>query len=141
MDSSTSPNRAAAARPAGEPVRVLLVEDNPGDVRLFRELLRETGAAGFEIEVSGRLADAGARVAQGGIGLVLLDLSLPDSRGIETFQALHRAAPDIPVIVLSGLTNEAVAVQAVHEGAQDYLVKGVGDGHLLLRAMHYAIER
>jgi serine phosphatase RsbU (regulator of sigma subunit) len=122
-------------------VRVLLVEDNPGDVRLFRELLRDTGAEGFEIEVIGRLSDACARVAEGGIGLVLLDLSLPDSHGLETFQVLHRAAPAVPVIVLSGLTNEAVAVQAVHEGAQDYLVKGVGDGHLLVRAMQYAIER
>ncbi len=126
-----------------EPIRVLLVEDNPGDVRLFRELIRDTGVSAFEFDVAGRLGAALERLRRGDIGLVLSDLSLPDSRGLATFQALHRAAPDVPVIVLSGLADEAMAVQAVHEGAQDYLVKGVGlgDGHLLVRAMHYAIER
>lgn len=128
---------------SGGGIRVLLVEDNPGDVRLFRELIRDAGPSGFEFEVVGRLADAIARVERGGIGLVLSDLSLPDSQGLATFQALRRAVPDVPIIVLSGLANEALAVQAVHEGAQDYLVKGVGlgDGHLLVRAMQYAIER
>jgi sigma-B regulation protein RsbU (phosphoserine phosphatase) len=132
---------AAAAPSDGRPVlRVLLVEDNAGDVRLIRELIRETNA-GFEVEVTGRLAEGCARLTRGDIALVLLDLSLPDSQGIQTFQKLHQSAPDVPVIVLSGLTNESVAVQAVHDGAQDYLVKGAGDGNLLVRSMRYALER
>jgi sigma-B regulation protein RsbU (phosphoserine phosphatase) len=121
-------------------LHVLLVEDNAGDIRLIRELIRE-GSARFDVEVTGRLAEGCLRLRRGDINLVLLDLSLPDSHGIETFQKLHRAAPDVPVIVLSGLSNEAVAVQAVHEGAQDYLVKGEGDSKLLVRSMRYALER
>src|SRR6187455_2972636 len=138
--SDDSATTTAAAEGAPPMLRVLLVEDNAGDVRLIRELIRE-GSAGFEVEVTGRLAEGSARLARGDIALVLLDLSLPDSHGIETFQKLHQAVPEIPVIVLSGLSNEAVAVQAVHEGAQDYLVKGEGDSKLLVRAMRYALER
>jgi len=138
--SDVSATATAATEGAPPVLRVLLVEDNAGDIRLIRELIRE-GSAGFEVEVTGRLAEGSARLARGDIALVLLDLSLPDSHGIETFQKLHQAVPDIPVIVLSGLSNEAVAVQAVHEGAQDYLVKGEGDSKLLVRAMRYALER
>jgi sigma-B regulation protein RsbU (phosphoserine phosphatase) len=131
---------AAVTEGATPTLRVLLVEDNAGDIRLIRELIRE-GSAGFEVEVTGRLAEGCSRLRRGDVSLVLLDLSLPDSHGIETFQKLHRVAPEVPVIVLSGLSNEAVAVQAVHEGAQDYLVKGEGDSKLLVRAMRYALER
>jgi serine phosphatase RsbU (regulator of sigma subunit) len=140
-DASAAPGPEVSASPGENPLRVLLVEDNPGDVRLFRELVRESGGLGFSIEVLGRLAEAVTRLARGDIGLVLLDLSLPDSQGIGTFQRLHTAEPTIPIIVLSGLSNEDVAMQAVHEGAQDYLVKGAGDGQLLVRAMRYAVER
>src|SRR5205085_6525134 len=81
------------------------------------------------------------RLAQGGIGVVLADLSLPDSHGIETFERLHSQAPQVPIIVLSGLNDTRLAVQAVHDGAQDYLIKGQVDGQLLVRAIRYAIER
>src|SRR5258706_3541380 len=81
------------------------------------------------------------RLAFDSIGLLLSDLFLPDSQGLETFAQLHARAPHVPIIVLSGLNDTTVAVQAVHEGAQDYLIKGQVDGQLLVRAMRYAIER
>jgi sigma-B regulation protein RsbU (phosphoserine phosphatase) len=126
---------------ADQPVRVLLIEDNAGDSRLIREFIAESGGRAFEVEWAKRL-DAGLeRLARGDISVVLLDLSLPDSHGIATFLNLRARAPDVPVVVLSGLADETLAVQAVHEGAQDYLVKGQGDGRLLVRALRYAVER
>ena len=129
--------------PAAPPARlkVLLVEDNAGDARLIERMLAESGGREFELERVVKLADGLARLAAGGIALVLLDLSLPDSQGLETFTRLHAGAPTVPAIVLSGLNDERVAVQAVQAGAQDYLVKGQVDGPLLGRAMRYAIER
>jgi len=126
---------------ADEVVRVLLVEDNVGDSRLIREFIAESGGRAFEVEWVKRL-DAGLeRLARGDISVVLLDLSLPDSHGIATFLTLRARVPNVPVVVLSGLADETLAVQAVHEGAQDYLVKGQGDGRLLVRALRYAVER
>jgi sigma-B regulation protein RsbU (phosphoserine phosphatase) len=132
---------AMAAPPVELPVRVLLVEDNPGDARLIREFIAESGGANFEVEWAKRLDVGLERLGRGGISVVLLDLTLPDSHGIGTFLKLHARAPEVPVVVLSGLADETVAVQAVHEGAQDYLVKGQGDGRLLVRALRYAVER
>ncbi len=122
-------------------VKALLIEDNPGDARLIQMMLAEASGDLFEIETADRLGSGLRRLAQGGIGIVLLDLSLPDSRGLATFAQLHDNAPQIPIIVLSGLNDTTVAVQAVHEGAQDFLIKGQVDGQLLTRAMRYAIER
>ena len=139
MDTSTSrPTEEALfdASPAhDEVVRVLLVEDNVGDARLIREFIIESGGSAFEVEWVKRLDAAMERLRNGGIGVVLLDLSLPDGRGIETFLKLHAHTPEVPVVVLTGLADETLAVQAVHEGAQDYLVKGQGDGRLLVRAL------
>src|SRR5437879_3554408 len=133
---------SARASPAVEErVKVLLIEDNPGDARLIQLMLEEAGSQLFEIEHVGRLEQGLKRLAGGGIGVVLSDLSLPDSRGLGTFAQLHRLAPHVPIIVLSGLNDTTLAVQAVHEGAQDYLNKGQVDGQLLVRAMRYAIER
>jgi signal transduction histidine kinase len=81
------------------------------------------------------------RLDQGGIDLVLLDLTLPDAGGIDTFLKVHAKAPDVPVVVMSGLADEELAVRAVGEGAQDYLMKGQVDSNLLVRAMRYAVER
>jgi phosphoserine phosphatase RsbU/P len=124
-------------------IRALLVEDNPGDARLIREMLREAGARAASVELAhaDRLSAGLQYIAEHAPEVVLLDLSLPDSRGLETFAAVHAAAPDTPVVVLSGLDDEDVAVGAVHAGAQDYLVKGQVDGGTLLRSMRYAIER
>lgn len=130
--------------PPAEPqqhIRVLLIEDNPGDAHLIQLMLAEGGGDLFEVEQVERLSAGMRRLEGQGIGIVLLDLSLPDSQGLGTFAQLHARAPQIPIIVLSGLNDTNVAVEAVHEGAQDYLVKGQVDGQLLARAMRYAIER
>ena len=126
-----------------EPQRIgaLLVEDNPGDARLIQLMLSEAAGGLFEVEHVQRLEAGLERLTRPGIGIVLLDLSLPDSQGLETFGQLHARAPQIPIIVLSGLNDTTVAVAAVHEGAQDFLIKGQVDGQLLARAMRYAIER
>ncbi len=124
-----------------ERIRVLLIEDNPGDAHLIQMMVDEAGNDLFEIQRVEQLSEALARLAHPDIGVVLCDLSLPDSHGLETFAQLHARAPHVPIIVLSGLNDTTMAVQAVHEGAQDYLIKGQVDGQLLVRAMRYAIER
>ena len=121
--------------------RVLLIEDNPGDARLMREYLADSAGGGFELEHADTLATGLERLGAGGIDLVLLDLSLPDSPMPETFQRAKAAAPALPIIVMSGLDDEHFAMQTVQEGAQDYLVKSQVDGRLLVHSMRYAIER
>jgi len=123
------------------PVKILLIEDNPDDARLMELMLRDAKASSFELERVDRLSKGLERIEQGGIAAVLLDLSLPDSRGWETFSKVHTRAPQVPIIVLSGLDDEDLALKTVQEGAQDYLIKGQVDGRLLVRAMRYAIER
>lgn len=122
--------------------RVLLVEDNRADARLIEELLREA-EAGLDLEWVTRLGEAAQRLndSEPVIDAVLLDLSLPDSQGFETFASLSSQAPQVPIIMLTGIDDEQLAIQAVRGGAQDYLVKGRVDGELLARAVRYAIER
>jgi sigma-B regulation protein RsbU (phosphoserine phosphatase) len=122
------------------PVHILLVEDNAGDARLFQELLADARSP-FSIDHVRKLSDAVERLERGGIDVVMSDLSLPDSQGMETFDKLHAAAPNVPVIVLSGLDDETLAVETVRRGAQDYLVKGRADTHLLVRSIRYALKR
>src|SRR5262245_21470072 len=142
------------SRPAGAParqeaprarapreVRVLLVEDNRGDARLIQEYLAEVEGLAFRLECADRFAAGLDRLARGGIDVVLLDLSLPDARGLETFVRLHAECPGVPVVVLTGFNDEVLAVKAVQEGAEDYLVKGYVNGNLLARSLSYAIER
>src|SRR5260370_795071 len=124
-----------------EGIRVLLVEDNPGDVRLFLELLRETGAGHVKLEHVDRLGTALERLSNQAFDVVLLDLSLPDAHGLDTLVRAHAHAPSVPIVVLTGLDDQALAVKAVRAGAQDYLVKGRVDGDLLVRSMRYATER
>ena len=122
--------------------RVLLIEDNPGDIFLLREMVNEEAHEGFHIEAEARnLADGIAHLNAGEADVVLLDLSLPDSRGLDTFTTAHRAAPDVPIIVLSGVDDEELALQTVQLGAQEYLVKGRINAQVLRRALRYAIER
>lgn len=121
--------------------KVLLIEDNLGDARLMREYLADPAGASFELEHVTSLTDGLARLGNGGIDLVLLDLSLPDSPMAETFKRAHAAAPEVPIIVMSGLDDERNAIETVQEGAQDYLVKAFVDTRLLVHAMRYAIER
>jgi two-component system cell cycle sensor histidine kinase/response regulator CckA len=124
-----------------EGIHVLLVEDNPGDARLFLELVRDTGAGRVKLEHVTRLSLALDRLDSGNFDVVLLDLSLPDEQGLATLTRTHAHAPNIPIVVLTGLDDEALAVKAVRAGAQDYLVKGRVDGDLLVRSMRYATER
>lgn len=124
-----------------EPTRILLVEDNPGDARLIRETLREAESFPFELALADRLAAAEVRLAAEPFDVVLLDLSLPDAHGLETVRRTLAAAPEAPIVVLTGLDDETLAVNAVQAGAQDYLVKGRLDGTLLARAIRYAMER
>lgn len=132
-------NPEASASPA--PLKVLLIEDHPLDARLIQIMLAEAGTGLFALERVDRLSAGLARLARGDISMVLLDLSLPDSHGLRTFTNLRASVPQLPIIVMSGLDDQNVAVQAVHEGAQDYLVKGQVTGPLLVRAMRYALER
>jgi PAS domain S-box-containing protein len=124
-----------------QPIKVLLVEDNPGDVRLLQEFLWDVTTAQFELMPVERLDRTLKLLNQESFDVILLDLSLPDSQGLETFITLHGQAPAIPIIVLTGLDDENLALRAMQEGAQDYLVKGQVSGDLLVRCMRYAIER
>ena len=120
---------------------ILLVEDNPGDVRLVEELLRAAWVVPGSINHVSSVEDAIGRVAEDVPACILLDLSLPDAQGLGTLERVRDAHPSVPIVVLTGTDDEAQAVQAVQEGAQDYLIKGQVDGHLLGRAIRYAIER
>lgn len=124
-----------------EPIKVLLVEDSRMDSRLICLYLGESPSRHFSITPVERLAEALRKLDEGRFDVILSDLSLPDSHGLETFSRLHAHAPTMPIIVLSGADDDTLAVNAVREGAQDYLVKGRFDSHLLTRAISYAIER
>lgn len=125
-------------------IKVLLVEDNPEDARLIRRMLARARTATFDLLCVEQLSTGLERLAEGGVDVVLLDLSLPDSGGLETFVKVQAQAPQVPIIVLTALDDEALSVRAVRESAQDYLVKGqvvAGQGDLLVRAVCHAIER
>jgi diguanylate cyclase (GGDEF)-like protein len=121
------------------PLKVLVIEDNPADARLI-ELALSAGANGFEVEHADRVAAGIERLAVGGIDLVMLDLSLPDSSGLQTFAIIRSCAEDVPIVVMTGLDDEDAAA-AVQAGAQDYLVKGSFDSELIARSVRYAVER
>ncbi|MGO9572617.1 MAG: sigma 54-interacting transcriptional regulator [Desulfomonilaceae bacterium] len=122
-------------------LQVLLIEDNPGDVRLIREMLAETRSADIGIESVESLSAGLDLLTTGGFDVVLLDLGLPDSQGLATLGRLYARVSDIPIVVFTGQGDEAVALEAVKQGAQDYLVKGEVDEKLLTRSIHYAVER
>jgi two-component system, cell cycle sensor histidine kinase and response regulator CckA len=122
-------------------MRVLLIEDNEDDVTLIREMLSEKEDMDVKLEWADRLNTGVAQLTKDTIDLVLLDLSLPDSHGLDTFTTVQAHAQDLPIVVLTGLDDEAMAGQAVRRGAQDYLVKGRLDGDSLSRAVRYAVDR
>jgi CheY-like chemotaxis protein len=122
-------------------VRVLIVEDNQGDARLVREMLSETNIGVYEVTHVGRVSEAVARLRNGDVDVTLLDLSLPDGLGVDTVIQVYAAAPQIPIVVMSGTEDEMVIARAVEEGAQDYLVKGHVDPYLLVHSIRFAIER
>ncbi len=124
----------------------MLIEDNPGDARLIHEMLKNpkinaNETVDIQLDILTTLSDGIKKLDNLPYDVILLDLTLPDSQGLNTFEAIQKKANKIPVIVLSGLDDKTVAIQAVHDGAQDYLVKGHVDEDLLMRAIGYAIER
>ncbi|PSN13381.1 hybrid sensor histidine kinase/response regulator [filamentous cyanobacterium CCT1] len=123
------------------PIRVLLIEDNPGDRRLLQELLREAISVPIQLDYAGSLSQGIQQLKETPVDIVLLDLFLPDSRGFATFERLHQQERNVPIVVTTGLNDETLALNAVQAGAQDYLVKGQITGQLLVRSIRYAIER
>jgi diguanylate cyclase (GGDEF)-like protein/PAS domain S-box-containing protein len=121
--------------------RLLLVEDNPGDARLLREMLNEHGMRDTELTHVECMTDAETHLAERAVDIILLDPGLPDAQGLGAIRRAHAAAPQVPLVVLTGLDDESLAVQALQEGAQDYLIKGQIDPRGLLRFLRYAIER
>ncbi len=121
--------------------KVLLIEDNPGDARLIEAMIGDDPQAPFAVQVADRLAAGLERLSAGDTALVILDLSLPDSFGLETFAKVYAHSPAVPIIVLTGNDDDALALAAVQHGAQDYLVKSGLERELLLRSMRYSIER
>jgi len=122
-------------------LKILLVEDNPGDARMLRETFREITDTKFELTHVGQLNEAITQLAKFNFDAILLDLSLPDSQGVETLERVLSAAPSLPIIVLTGLKDETIGIEAVRKGAQDYFIKGQTSSDLLVRAINYSIER
>src|SRR5262245_20783874 len=122
-------------------VQLLLIEDNPIDVLLLKELIAAVAPGRFVLTTVERLAAGLERLVTGDFSVILSDLSLPDSQGRETLLRLRAAAPEVPVVVLTGLNDEALGMQLIQAGAEDYLVKGQVSSQLLLRSILYAIER
>ncbi len=122
-------------------IRILLAEDNPADARLLREALSEADPLAFEIVHVTLLDDAVLRLSSGRFDVVLLDLSLPDAHGISNAERVRAEAPDVPIVILTGLDDDAVAVEALRVGAQDYLTKDAVSAQVLPRAIRLAIER
>jgi diguanylate cyclase (GGDEF)-like protein/PAS domain S-box-containing protein len=120
---------------------VLLVEDNLGDARLLREMLRDPSPAGYDVRPVHSLKQASEYLAASTADVILLDLGLPDADGLESLQSVRATVPRVPVVVLTGRDDEGLAVQALNEGAQDYLVKGQIDARGLRRSLRYSMER
>ena len=122
-------------------VRILLIEDNPVDQMLIKEYLKNNQAASFCVDVEQSISEGINRLLCGGIDLVILDLMLPDCKGMETYESLRLQSPEIPVIILTGTSDREMALSAMQNGAEDYLIKGEIDGLILERAILYALER
>jgi two-component system, cell cycle sensor histidine kinase and response regulator CckA len=124
------------------PIKILLIEDNPGDVLLLQETLSEITFVELELVHVERLATALQQLQSDEFDVILLDLVLPDSEGLDTFLQIQAQTPTTPIVVLTGMSDETLVMSAMQAGAQDYLVKGqVSGSDLLLRSMRYAIER
>ena len=122
-------------------IRVLLVEVSSGDARLLRETLIDEHPTRYRLTHVQRLKEALECLREEAYDVVLLDLGLPDSHGLDTLITTREQAPGVPIVILTGFEDEGHAVKAVQEGAQDYLVKGQVDGSVLKRSLRYAIER
>ena len=136
MKENTTNNRDTANL-----INILLIEDNPGDARLIKEYLSEVKNITFNLQICERLSEGIDILESEYIDIILLDLKLPDSEGLKSFDKIFSTAPHVPIIVLTGLNDETTAISAVQKGAQDYLVKDNVEGDLLIRSVRYAIER
>ena len=124
-----------------ETIKVLLIEDNPGDTRLVKEMLTNAGENKFSLVHVGLIKESLVLLKDEHYQVILLDLTLPDGHGLDNLRQVCTVAPHLPVVILTGLDDETTAIRAVREGAEDYLVKGQMDNNLLVRAVRYAIER
>jgi two-component system sensor histidine kinase UhpB len=124
-----------------EPINILLIEDNPGDVRLVQEIFKNVKDLQFNIFVVNRLSEGLKQIVTKTIHVILLDLNLPDSEGLDTFRKTQRFAINIPVVILSVLSNKELIYTALLEGAQDYLIKGEYESEALVRVIKYAMWR
>ncbi|MBI3585199.1 MAG: response regulator [Nitrospinae bacterium] len=122
-------------------IKVLVVEDNPGDVRLIQEMLKEGDYFRFKLTCVERLDEAIKQLDGEVFDVLLLDLGLPDSQKLDTLKNVNYKAPHLPIVVITGLANEMLGIEAVREGAQDYLTKGQIDSNLLIHSIRYSIER
>ncbi len=122
-------------------VRVLLIEDDPDDALLVREMLDEAEGTHFELELAERLSEGVELLRAHELDVILLDLSLPDMRGLATLGVVRTEAPDLPIVVLTGLDDKLRAIEALQCGAEDYLVKGQDTSSSLARCIRYAVER
>ncbi|MDO8873106.1 MAG: histidine kinase dimerization/phosphoacceptor domain -containing protein [Methanoregula sp.] len=122
-------------------MKILVIEDNPADVEMIRELLSDHKESSFKIVCADRLSAAKPFFAEGGIDIIILDLGLPDSQGLDTIRRVREHAVEVPIVVLTMLDNEETGLNALKEGAQDYLVKGQMNGPLIVRSLRYAVER
>ena len=122
-------------------VNVLLVEDDPGDAYQISQALADTREPQFNVERVSRLSEGLDRLSHGGVDVILLDLSLPDSQGLDAFSTLHAQTPHIPMVLLTTTDDEELAVRAARQGAQDYLVKGEFHQQLMVRSLRNAVER
>jgi CheY-like chemotaxis protein len=124
-----------------ETTTLLVIEDNPGDARLVQEALDPERNLPYDVRVCGNLADGLAQLDTASVDVIVLDLNLPDSSGLDTFRRTREKVPNIPIVVLSGIDDEELALEAVRGGAQDYLVKGQILGPGLRRTIRHAMER
>ena len=124
-----------------EIIRILMIEDNYGDVRFIQEMLRDVKGFKFDFKHADNLENGLDYLKKDEFDVLLLDLNLTDSYGIDTFFKTQKSTPNLPIVIFSGAADERVAIDAVHEGAQDYLMKGEVEGKLLARSIFYAIER
>ena len=123
------------------PIRVLLIEDDSDDAALVQHNLRFAGASDVTLHHESRLSAGIRQLAESSFDAVLLDLGLPDSHGIESYQRLRAAAPEVPVVILSGRDDDELAVEAIAQGAQDYISKDASNGEILARTLRFSITR
>ena len=121
--------------------RILIIDDNPGDVRLFQMMLRASGSTTCIVDTANRLSTGLDILRRDTFDVILLDLGLPDSQGVETVRLMRRHFPRIPVVVLTGREDDEIALESVREGAQDYLTKENLSSETLVRSLSHAVER